>query len=114
MKPNRKILAAVFAAALTATGCAGLGDRSVGATIDDATITSKVKAKFVADSVVDAMDVNVNTYDGVVQLAGFADSADQVRRAERIARETEGVKSVQNDIHIAGKQGARPPDRRTQ
>lgn len=104
MNPNRNLLAAIFAGALAVTGCANLGDRSVGTTIDDATITSKVKAKFVADSVVDAIDVNVNTYAGVVQLAGFADSPEQARRAELIAAETEGVRSVRNDIRIARKQ----------
>jgi osmotically-inducible protein OsmY len=103
MRPNRNVLAAIFAGALAATGCANLGDRSVGTTIDDATITGKVKAKFVADSVVSAMDVNVNTFDGVVQLAGFADSPAQARRAEQLARETSGVKSVKNDIRLAQK-----------
>jgi osmotically-inducible protein OsmY len=103
MRSNRIFLAAAFAAALSAAGCANLGDRSVGTTIDDATITSKVKAKFVADSVVSAMDINVNTFGGVVQLAGFADSAVQARRAEALARETKGVKSVKNDIRLAQK-----------
>ena len=100
MRTNRKILAALFAGTLAA-GCAHLGDKSVGATIDDATITSKVKAKFVADSTVKAMDIKVNTFEGVVQLAGFANSPEEARRAELIARETAGVKSVKNDIRLA-------------
>jgi osmotically-inducible protein OsmY len=101
MSTNRRILAALFAGALAVAGCAHLGDKSVGATIDDATITSKVKAKFVADSTVKAMDIKVNTFEGVVQLAGFANSPEEARRAEVIARETAGVKSVKNDIRLA-------------
>lgn len=103
MRSNRNLLAAIVAGAVLATGCAHFGDKSVGATIDDATITSKVKAKFVADSTVSAMDIKVNTYQGVVQLAGFANNPNEALRAEQIARETSGVKSVKNDIRLAQK-----------
>lgn len=103
MKSNRSLLAAILTGAALATGCAHLGDKSVGATIDDAAITTKVKAKFVADSTVKAMDIKVNTYEGVVQLAGFANSPAEAQRAEILARETAGVKSVKNDIRLAQK-----------
>lgn len=51
--------------------------------------------------VTDAMNVNVNTYRGVVQLAGFVDSKELVQRAERIAQGVEGVKSVKNDLRVS-------------
>lgn len=105
MKSNRNLLAAiVIGTALAAAGCSHLGDKSVGATIDDAAITSKVKAKFVADSAVKAMDIKVNTFEGVVQLSGFANSRAEAQRAETLARETAGVKSVKNDIRLAQNQ----------
>jgi hyperosmotically inducible protein len=103
MKSNRNLLAALLVGAALATGCSHLGDKSAGATIDDAAITTKVKAKFVADSTVKAMDIKVNTYEGVVQLSGFANSRDEAHRAEVLARETAGVKSVKNDIRMASK-----------
>jgi hyperosmotically inducible protein len=103
MNSNRNLLAAIVLGTALATGCAHMGDKSVGATIDDATITSKVKAKFVADSTVKATDIKVNVYEGVVQLSGFANSREEAARAEVLARETSGVKSVKNDIRLAQK-----------
>jgi osmotically-inducible protein OsmY len=103
MKSTRNLLAALAAGAVLATGCAHFTDKSVGANIDDATITSKVKARFVADSKVSANQIKVNVYEGVVQLSGFANNQEEAMRAEQIARETSGVKSVKNDIRLAQK-----------
>ncbi len=100
---NRNLLAAVILGTALVTGCSHLGDKSAGATIDDAAIVTKVKAKFVADSTVKAMDIKVNAYEGVVQLSGFANSPAEAQRAETLARETSGVKSVKNDIRLAQK-----------
>jgi hyperosmotically inducible protein len=100
---NRNLLAAVILGTALAAGCSHLGDKSAGATIDDAAIVTKVKAKFVADSTVKAMDIKVNAYEGVVQLSGFANSPAEAQRAEVLARETSGVKSVKNDIRLAQK-----------
>lgn len=47
---------------------------SAGEYIDDTAITAKVKAAFIKDKTVKAMDVKVETYKGTVQLSGFADS----------------------------------------
>jgi osmotically-inducible protein OsmY len=59
-----------------------------------------VKAKFVEDATVGALRVNVETFKGVVQLSGFANSPAEIDRAVQLARETKGVKSVKNDIRI--------------
>jgi hyperosmotically inducible periplasmic protein len=102
MRSNRNLLAAVLVGtALAATGCSHLGDKSAGATIDDAAIATKVKTKFAADSTVKARDIKVNVYQGVVQLSGFANSRAEAVRAEELARDTSGVKSVKNDIRMA-------------
>ena len=101
---NRNLLAAIIlGTALATAGCSHLGDKSAGATIDDAAIVTKVKAKFVADSTVKAMDIKVNAYEGVVQLSGFANIPAEAQRAEVLSRETSGVKSVKNDIRLAQK-----------
>ncbi|MEO5676247.1 MAG: BON domain-containing protein [Usitatibacter sp.] len=103
---SKSLLAAVLfgsAIAIGSVGCSHLGDKSAGEMIDDATITTKVKAKFVEDPLVKAMDIKVNTYQGVVQLSGFANSMAEAEKAGQIARNTAGVKSVKNDIRLAPK-----------
>ena len=68
--------------------------------IDDSIITAKVKAELVKDPLVSALDVGVETYKGLVQLSGFVDNQDQIRRAERIASSVRGVKSVRNSLLV--------------
>ena len=101
---RRSILAAVAAAALMAAGCASTepeSRRSVGETAGDAAVTAKVKTAIATDvGARTATAVNVNTYNGVVQLTGFVDSDEQKRRAEEAAKQVDGVKSVKNDIRI--------------
>ena len=99
------LAAALFGAALAvgSVGCTNLGQKSAGAAVDDAAITTKVKAKFVEDPVVKAMNIKVDTYQGVVQLSGFANSQTEADKAAQIARGTSGVKSVKNDIRLASK-----------
>jgi osmotically-inducible protein OsmY len=59
-----------------------------------------VKAKFVEDKAVSALNIKVNTYEGTVQLSGFAKSAAEAERAAQIARSVNGVKMVKNDIRL--------------
>jgi osmotically-inducible protein OsmY len=84
-----------------ATGCAVHRDQStVGEYVDDAKITASLKAKFVESKEVAASSIQIETLNGTVQLAGFAKSSDEKAAAERIARNTKGVKSVKNDIIV--------------
>lgn len=86
---------------LLPAGCAGTATReSTGEYVDDASITTKVKAEFVRDPVVKALDVKVETFKGVVQLSGFVDSPQEKSRAEQIARNVPGVQGVKNNISI--------------
>ena len=73
---------------------------STGQYVDDAAITTKVKAKLVDDPVVSGLGISVETYKGVVQLSGFANSLDEIKQAERLAVQTDGVQSVRNDVHL--------------
>ena len=68
--------------------------------VKDTEITTKVKAKFLEDKAVSATDIHVKTVNGVVQLTGNAKSRDEATKAAEIARGTEGVKSVKNNIKV--------------
>jgi hyperosmotically inducible periplasmic protein len=93
-------LAVAFGSAQLA-GCASQPtSRSTGRFVDDAAITAKVKTALARDPDVSALDVNVTTYRGVVQLSGFVDDQNQVRKAEQVARGIDGVKDVQNDVRV--------------
>lgn len=99
----RHTLAATLAAAalLTAAGCAVTrGQETVGAYVDDATITTQLKGRFVENKEVDAASIHIETLNGTVLLSGFAKSAAEKVTAEQIARKVNGVKSVRNEIAI--------------
>lgn len=82
-------------------GCAGGPmSKSTGEYIDDAALTTKVKAELFRDPIVSGMAVNVDTYKGVVQLNGFVNTAQQKTRAEQIARNVPGVQNVQNKLTV--------------
>lgn len=88
-------------ALLTAAGCAVTRNQeTVGAYVDDSTITARVKAKFAEDKAVSAMAIGVETLRGTVQLSGFAKSQDERLAAERLARTVSGVADVKNDIVV--------------
>lgn len=82
-------------------GCAVTrGQSSVGEYIDDATITTQVKAKFVENKQVDATAIKVETLDGTVMLSGFAKSATEKSTAADIARNVKGVRAVRNELAV--------------
>ncbi len=78
----------------------GKTSRSAGTVIDDSTITTKVKAEFVGSSIVKASQIDVTTKDGVVTLSGFASTKAAKTEAERIAKRTKGVHSVENNVEV--------------
>ena len=84
------------------TGCASDGGKreSVGQYIDDASLTTNVKAAILADSRLKSTEINVETYQGVVQLSGFVGQANDVATAASVARTVKGVKSVKNDLRL--------------
>jgi osmotically-inducible protein OsmY len=88
---------------LTACGSSPTKE-STGQYVDDTTITTKVKADFVADKTVDASNIKVETYKGTVQLSGFAKSQAEINRAVQIARNVTGVQSVKNDVLLKAAQ----------
>jgi osmotically-inducible protein OsmY len=86
---------------VAASGCAVTrGQESVGAYVDDASITTAVKARFVDDKDVAASSIRVETLNGTVLLSGFAKDATEKNKAESLAWKVKGVKSVRNEIAI--------------
>lgn len=82
-------------------GCAIFnGEESVSAYVDDAAITTAVKAKFVEDKTVDAAAIRVETLNGTVALSGMAKSQAEKAQAEVLARNTKGVRDVRNNVAV--------------
>ncbi|SQI42802.1 Osmotically-inducible protein Y precursor [Leminorella richardii] len=75
-------------------------ESSVEGYVSDTAITSEVKAKLLADSIVPSRTVKVQTSEGAVLLSGTVKTQDQKDQAERVAAQVKGVKSVKNDISI--------------
>ena len=91
--------------ALTTAGCAVTsGQSSVGQYVDDATITTRVKARFAEDPAVSAIRIQVETLNGTVQLSGFAATAGEKDKAGQMARAVPDVKGVRNDIIVRAAQ----------
>ena len=67
----------------------------------DAALSARVKAAIATDVGARAAgSLNVETYGGVVELSGFADSQDQASRAAQAAKKVQGVRSVKNEIRV--------------
>jgi len=73
---------------------------STGAYVDDATITTKVKAAMMDDFALKVFEIHVDTNKDVVQLSGVVDSQMTVARAGKAAASVAGVRSVQNDLVV--------------
>ena len=88
------VLAPVVGCAPTRTS------ESTGQYVDDATITTKVKAALVGDVGLKSFDIHVVTFKGVVQLSGFVDSSAAVAHAADVTQKVGGVQSVCNDLIV--------------
>ena len=90
-----------FLLAMLIAGCAGgAKHESTGEYLDDSVLTTKVQTSILGDSRLKLMQINVETYKGVVQLSGFVDSASASARAVELARTVKGVKSVNNSLIV--------------
>lgn len=82
-------------------GCAATSKHeSTGEYIDDSVITTSVKAEILDDKDLKVMEINVETYKGVVQLSGFVNSESDIKKAAKLAGKVNGVKSVKNDMRV--------------
>jgi len=77
-----------------------VGERTVGDWVDDTLISSRLKAKLIADTDVRASDVDVSSSQGVVTLIGRVRTNAMKQDAERIARGITGVTDVHNELAV--------------
>lgn len=102
MKGLRKVFMAALAVAFFAglLACQTPAGRTPGAVVDDATITTKVKAKLFEDEKLSGFAISVDTFKGEVTLTGAVKTPEEKERATEIARSVEGVKAVNNILHL--------------
>jgi hyperosmotically inducible periplasmic protein len=74
--------------------------REAGAVVGDAAITSAVKSKFLADTAVSGLKIDVDTRGGIVTLDGMVATKAEADRAVSLARDTDGVARVVNNLRI--------------
>jgi len=75
--------------------------KTVGETIDDATITARVKTALLNDPQVGGMKIDVDTTKGVVTMSGTVKSEAEASRAVQLARQASGVKDVKSTLQVA-------------
>jgi osmotically-inducible protein OsmY len=86
---------------LTATGCASTPKtEGTGEYVDDAVITTKIKAQLFDEPNLKSMQITVESFKGIVMLSGFLSSQADINKAVDIARQTTGVKSVRNEMRL--------------
>ena len=113
----RNLIYIIFILAIISSGCTpavigggaagaykvGTDERTAGTMVDDSTVSSKVKIDLIAASEVKARHIDVDVLNGVVTLTGLVESGAEIKRAEEIALEIEGVKSVTNYLTVGSK-----------
>jgi hyperosmotically inducible protein len=95
MNVRTRIATAITTVLLLAGAQAGAADA-----VDDAALTTKVKAALLTDPTAKGTQIDVETKDGIVQLNGFVDSTDNKVAAARTASGVEGVKGVDNNLEV--------------
>ena len=103
MNQFSKTLSALFLAVtlVSVVGCSSTSQKEgTGEYVDDAVITTKVKAAIFNESTLKSTEINVETFKGVVQLSGFVNSQADINKAVSLARSVKGVVSVKNDMRL--------------
>jgi osmotically-inducible protein OsmY len=100
MRKRNPFIVCLVALALVAPLVAAACGKSVGETIDDATITTRVKTALLNDPDVGGMRIDVDTFKGVVTLSGAVKSKDEEAKAIAIAKRIGGVKDVKSTLQV--------------
>jgi osmotically-inducible protein OsmY len=90
------MLAVILAAPLATIGCG----KTIGETIDDTTITTRVKTSMLNDPAVGGMKIDVDTFKGVVTLSGRVRSQAERDQALALAHRVDGVTEVKDALQI--------------
>jgi len=94
--PTAILLALTLIAPLLLGACG----KSVGETIDDATITTRVKTTLLNDPDVAGLRIDVDTFKGVVTLSGGVKTAAERDKAVAVARRVGGVREVKSTLQV--------------
>ena len=97
---HAKRMTALLAAVLLVLPLLACCGKTVGETIDDSTITARVKTAFINDPVIGAMRIDVDTFKGVVTLSGRVKSKDEEAKAIQLAKSIRGVVDVKSTLQI--------------
>jgi hyperosmotically inducible periplasmic protein len=74
--------------------------KSISETIDDGTVTARVKTAFINDPVVGAARIDVDTFKGVVTLSGRVNTKEEEAKAIALARGIRGVADVKSTLQV--------------
>ena len=95
------MILACFVLVTAFMGCATTQKQeSTGQYVDDSVITTKVKAAIFKEATLKTLQINVETYKGVVQLSGFVDSGQNASKAGDLAGSIAGVTEVKNNLVV--------------
>ena len=97
---KRKWLSVCVALGLATATLPTWAKETVGAAVDDSVVTTRVKAALIENPATKARQIDVETDHGVVQLNGFVDSADEMAKAESVAKSVVGVTAVRNNLQL--------------
>ncbi len=100
MRKTSFSIAIVMMVLVALVACRTPAGRSAGQVVDDASITTEVKAKLLNDNVTKGLAVSVDTFEGQVTLTGAVDTGAQRDKAAQIAMSVKGVKKVNNLISM--------------
>jgi hypothetical protein len=84
--------------------------KTISDTVDDVTITARVKTALLNDTELDATKIDVDTSEGVVTLSGTVKSEPEASRAIDLTRRTPGVKDVKSTMQIGSAGSRQRPD----
>lgn len=96
----QRVAVAVFLTVSVAACAAISGRETAGEYVDDATITTKVKAAILDEPSLKSRQISVETMQSAVQLSGFVDTSQTKSKAGEIARSVHGVRTVKNDLIV--------------
>ena len=100
MKTQRPTAALLLVVTLLAPLMFAACGKTVNDTIDDATITTRVKTSLLNDPVVGSLRIDVDTFKGVVTLSGRVKSKEEEAKAIELARKIGGVTGVKSSLQI--------------
>jgi osmotically-inducible protein OsmY len=95
--------AAILVVALL-SGCQAMTGKTAGQTMDDAAVTTAVKAKLAGEKAITMTRIDVDTNRGVVSLNGVVDDPAMKARAEELAKQVKGVQQVNNNLQVQARQ----------